>query len=97
MTPDDQRTCAECGGSADAHGTYLCVQFENLSQEVWKDFCSWDHIIAWVGRGEPDWDAEVAAQPGPLQWWGWAACIATLLLLLAIFTLGLISLVTLVI
>lgn len=95
LTANDQRTCAECGGSADAHGTYFCVQFENQSHEVWKDFCSWEHIIAWVRKGEPDWDAEATASD-PMTWWGRLGCVATVLLLLAIFTLGLISLVGLI-
>ena len=91
MIPDDERKCAECEGPVHAHGTYFCVQFENQPQEVWKDFCSWEHIVAWVGRGEPDWDAE-ATLFEPTRWWVQVGCIAVLVLALTIFTLGLISL-----
>jgi hypothetical protein len=96
VSPVGESTCAECGGPAFAHGTHFCVQFENLPQEVWKDFCSWDHVAAWVSKGEPDWDAE-GTQPEPLPWWGLVGCIGVLLLVLTVFVLGLVSLVGLVV
>lgn len=86
--------CAECNGPATEHGTNFCVSFENVGAEVWKHFCSWDHVRAWVSRGEPDWEAE-ATQHESMTWWGSLGCLAVIAFVMLIFALGLISLVKL--
>lgn len=94
MVADDGLACAECGRTALVDGARISVQFENAPHEVWKDFCSWDHVAAWVGRGEPEWEAE-AIQPRPQTWWGKVGCLAVLILLGVVFVTGLVSLVRL--
>lgn len=95
MSLKAELSCAERGGPASAHGTHFRVQFENLTQEVWKDFCSWEHVAAWVSEGEPDWEAESIGSV-PMPWWVQIGCVAALILVLAVFVAGLASLVGLV-
>ncbi len=95
MTSDNDRTCALCGGPATAHGTYFGVEFENVGPEVWKDFCSWEHLTEWVNRGEPDWAAEAVDYPhgGRLAGLG---CLVFLLIVLGLMVVGAVTMVRLV-
>jgi len=92
VTRDSENICAECGGPADAQGTPVRVRFAPV---VGKEFCGWDHFTAWVNKGEPDWDAEAKAQLMPE--WQQLGCYAVMLVLMAIFIIGLLALVEFVI
>ena len=52
-------TCDLCGGSLDRYDSarYLEIETDSCSQRVDAGFCSWDHLAAWVGRGEPHYEA----------------------------------------
>lgn len=49
-------TCAVCGAKVSwPQGFSVTIEKADRA-EMWKHFCSWEHISEWAGRGEPEFD-----------------------------------------
>jgi hypothetical protein len=76
--------CEVCG-LVPTYPDGFVVTIENSdSDEMWKHFCTWNHLSEWVSRGEPEFDRPPKETLGDKAIRFGCLLIATLLLALVV-------------